>query len=765
MSKQPINEQLSAHLFKGLFGFEKENIRIDHDGKLALSPHPDSFGDKSNHPYITTDFSESQLEMITPPLPSIDEAMGFLETLQDLVSLEIEKSGELLWPQSSPPILPANEEEIPIANYNIENKAQGEYRLELAKTYGRKRQMFSGIHFNVSFDERVIKLLHDNLPEDAKETYPEFRERLYMKTVRNFLRYRWFIISLLSASPVVHKTYHQNCVNSLPQFTEDSYHFLYASSMRNSVCGYKNNKEFPLDYDNLDDYNDSLKKVVDEKIINDIRENYSAIRIKTVDDDISHLEVRTLDLNPYHKAGVDSLHAQIIHIFLIYCLLKDEEGTFCADTQARADLNHEIAAHSALLPQVKLYADGKKVCLQKSTVNLFNEIKEVLGNILPEKYAPAMAELEILVNNGDKRPAKQLLVDIERNGFIDWHLKQATYFIGKSYQERFIFHGLRDMELSTQLLMRRATFRGISAEIMDKSENFICLKKAGKTEYVMQATRTSLDNYVSVLLMENKVMTKKVLDANNVNTPPGKQYYDIKEGIEDFIYYKDKAIVIKPKSTNFGIGISIIKDNSKPEVFTRALEIAFAHDNTVLVETFMTGKEYRFFVINGKTVGILHRVPANVKGDGRTTIADLVREKNTSPLRGKGYITPLEKIALGEAEEMFLSAQGLDFQTIPAKDEIIYLRENSNISTGGDSIDFTEQIHESYKEIATKAAEALEVNITGLDMMIEDINTPATENNYSIIEMNFNPALHIHCHPFVGKNRHIDDKILDALGF
>ncbi|MGL1931658.1 MAG: bifunctional glutamate--cysteine ligase GshA/glutathione synthetase GshB [Desulfotalea sp.] len=763
MPKHNFNEELASHLFKGLFGFEKENIRIDHDGKLALSPHPASFGDKSTHPYITTDFSESQLEMISPPLPSIKESLGFLETLQDLVSLEVEQTGELLWPQSSPPILPANENDIPIADYGTANKSQSEYRLELAKTYGRKRQMFSGIHFNVSFDERVIKLLHKS--SNTNQEFPQFREKLYMKTVRNFLRYRWFIISLLSASPVIHKSYQQHCVDSLPQFTDDSHHFIHASSMRNSVCGYKNNKEFPLNYNSLSEYFASLDKVVDEKIINDVRENYSAIRIKTLDDDISHIEVRTLDLNPYHKAGVDKLHAEIIHIFLIFCLLKDEEGSFCADTQARADLNHEIAAHSALRPNVQINIDNKKVCLQKSILNLFKEIQNDLGAILPETYQEAMAELSEIVTNLDKRPAQQLLTDIERKGFIDWHIKQATYFLGKSYQERFIFHGLRDMELSTQLLLRRATFRGISSQIMDKSENFICLQKDGKTEYIMQATRTSIDNYASVLLMENKVMTKKVLDANDINTPPGRQYYDIKEGIEDFIYYKNQAIVIKPKSTNFGIGISIIKENSDLQIYKRALEIGFENDNTVLVETFMTGKEYRFFVINEQVQGILHRVPANIKGDGIRSIGDLVKEKNTSPLRGKGYITPLEEIALGEAEEMFLAAQGLNFTSVPQRDEIIYIRENSNISTGGDSIDYTEQIHPSYKEIASKAAQALDVNITGLDMMIEDITAEATKTNYSIIEMNFNPALHIHCHPFIGKNRHIDDKVLDALGF
>jgi glutamate--cysteine ligase len=139
--------------------------------------------------------------------------------------------------------------------------------------------------------------------------------------------------------------------------------------------------------------------------------------------------------------------------------------------------------------------------------------------------------------------------------------------------------------------------------------------------------------------------------------------------------------------------------------------------------------------------------------------------KNQDPLRGKGYRTPLEKIQLGEAEAIFLKTQKKNFDTILAPGEIVFLRENSNISTGGDSIDFTDDIHDSYKQIAIKAAIALNVKITGLDMIIKDHTQAATQNNYAIIELNFNPAIHIHCHPFKGKNRKLNEKLMDALGY
>jgi len=169
--------------------------------------------------------------------------------------------------------------------------------------------------------------------------------------------------------------------------------------------------------------------------------------------------------------------------------------------------------------------------------------------------------------------------------------------------------------------------------------------------------------------------------------------------------------------------------------------------------------------MNDEVVGILHRVPANVTGNGIQSVRDLVVEKNKDPLRGKGYHTPLEKIQLGEAESIFLKAQEKDFDYVPKENEEVFLRENSNISTGGDSIDFTDDIPDSYKEIAVQAAKALGVKITGLDMIIPEYTKEATNENYAIIELNFNPAIHIHCHPYKGKNRKLNEKLLDILGF
>ncbi|MBM6860133.1 ATP-grasp domain-containing protein, partial [Clostridium saudiense] len=263
------------------------------------------------------------------------------------------------------------------------------------------------------------------------------------------------------------------------------------------------------------------------------------------------------------------------------------------------------------------------------------------------------------------------------------------------------------------------------------------------------------------LIMENKVVTKKVLEDNNIKVPKGEEYSSLEEAIGKSSKFVGKPIVIKPKSTNFGIGVSIFTEGASKDDMLKAFEIAFENDKTVLIEEFIKGKEYRFLVVGDQVLGILHRVPANVVGDGISTISELVNLKNEDPLRGKGYKTPLENIILDKNAELFLKQRGIDFNYIPRVDEIVYLRENSNISTGGDSIDYTDDIPQRFKDIAVKATKAVEAKICGVDMMIEDYKDK--DSSYAIIELNFNPAIHIHSYPYKGKERNIAVEILKLL--
>lgn len=756
-------ESIRASIINGKFGIEKENVRVDGEGKMADTPHPGILGDKFRHPYITTDFSESQVEMITPPLHSIAEVHGFLETLNDVISENLHD--ELLWPQSLPPLLP-DEDQIPIARFGEEGAHKEKYREELANRYGKERQMLSGIHFNFSLSGRLERKLRKATKWEGD--LESFREAAYLKMVRNFMRYRWFLVCLFGESPEADPSLK---LKSLKTGEKMKMGCRKAVSIRTSSAGYRNAEEYFVDFNSLKEYKESMKSLLDSgKLIVD-EELYLPIRLKFIpeSDVLSHVEVRILDLDPFEKSGVSKNRLYFMHLFMLYCLFKSEENRYNPEEQKIAAKNHDWVACSGMKEDLLLKNfEGEATKIDVMLTSLLSDIKEFIhtsGIGDNEAYMAAFHEVGEMVQNPELRSSFKVKQKIEEEGFINFHLNLAKKYKEESEMSGFRFHGFEDLELSSQLLMKAALRRGVEFRILDRSENFISLHRGDKTEYVMQATRTSLDNYSSVLMMENKLVTKKILEKADIRVPGGLDYRDAKQARSDFDLFEGKGIVIKPKSTNFGLGITILKENNDQEVYKRAVDIAFEHDNSILIEEFVAGKEYRFFVIDEKVTGILHRVPANVKGDGVSTIKDLVSEKNKDSLRGRGYRTPLEKIRLEEAEEMFLKDQDLNFDSVPEKDQIVFLRENSNISTGGDSLDFTDDIHPSYKEIASKSAKALGVRITGLDMMIEDLSKPATKDNYAIIEMNFNPAIHIHCYPYLGKNRRLNEKILDALGF
>ena len=325
--------------------------------------------------------------------------------------------------------------------------------------------------------------------------------------------------------------------------------------------------------------------------------------------------------------------------------------------------------------------------------------------------------------------------------------------------------GYNDMELSTQIVIKEALERGLEVTIMDREENFIKISDGKKVEYIKQATKSSLDSYVTALIMENKVVSKTILKENGIRVPLGENFNSASLAKESYDKFRDKDIVIKPKSTNFGIGITILKKPLIKDDFERAVDFSFKYDTTTIIEEFVEGREFRFLVMDDEVMGILHRVAANVCGDGKLTIEELVEEKNRDSLRGENYNRPLQKIVFGEAEIEVLKEQGLDKSDILKMDETIYLRNNSNISNGGDSIDFTDDILDEYKEIAIKSSRAVNARICGVDMLIGDITKEAKDENYAIIEVNFNPALHIHRYPYKGESRYVEKKLLDILGF
>ena len=752
----------SKEILSGNFGIERETLRLDQNGYLAKSDHPEEFGDKAHNPYITTDFSESQIEVITPALQDVKEAYDFTRALYDIVAMEI--GDEYLWPESMPCIIP-DDKDIPVAKFADHSKESQEYREKLLLKYGGKKQLISGIHYNFSFDESIIEKLYED--SEKKLSYKEFKNSIYLKVARNYLRYRWLIVYLFGASPVVHESFIDGCKCPLKEINNNEYSSVGAISHRNGKCGYKNKVDLFPSYNSVNEYLESIDGYIKDELIENHKELYSQVRLKPSDtknfkesllnDGIKYLEYRTIDINPFEKGGISLDDLRFLQVFNIY-LLSKEESEF-ENWQEEALENQQLIAVNGI-DNIELKQDGKCINRIDFGLEILNEVMSI-NNELNLGFEDVIKNMIAKVKDSKLTYAYKITEKIKEEGYINTFLNLAKSYKESAYKNRFKLEGYEDLELSTQILMKESIKRGITVNVVDRSENFISLKKGEKIEYVKQATKTSKDTYVSVLIMENKTVTKKVLAEKGVKVPRGEEFNTIEDAKIKAHNYINKAIVIKPKSTNFGIGINIFPEGANLEDIIHAFEIAFKNDNTVLIEEFIKGKEYRFLVINDEVVGILHRVPANVIGDGEKSITELVEVKNQDPLRGKGYVTPLEKIRLEENAELFLKQQGKNFDYIPKKDEIIYLRENSNISTGGDSVDYTDDIPQKFKDIAVNAAKAAGAKICGVDMMLEDYSDENT--NYAIIELNFNPAIHIHSYPYKGKERKIATHVLKLL--
>ncbi|MFK4947845.1 bifunctional glutamate--cysteine ligase GshA/glutathione synthetase GshB [Lactococcus garvieae] len=735
--------QVRPYLFQARFGLEREGHRVDSVGHLSGLNHPSALGSRNFHPYLQTDFSETQLEAITPVFEESKHALQFMEALHDVMIRSLEQ-GELLWSQSMPPALPENESDIRLAN--LEKKEDVLYREGLAEKYGKRKQMVSGIHYNFEFGKDLLQAMWK---QQQMVDFQTFKSEIYMKLSRQYLRYMWLITYCLGGSPRANAGFF---IDKSEKPKEP------VRSIRNSKFGYRNTSDIFVSYRNLEQYYEDLHTYVKTGALSEMKEFYSAVRLRggkraeeLLDVGVQYVEFRNFDLNPFVRVGMDEDTARFIHLFALYLIYKEEEGAPEAAQRLGYEINDAVALENSL-EKTAYFNEGKLFFAQmrtfaqnldfsKDDLTLIDKFAQMLEK--PETTMAGKMELAYRQN-------KTFALDLSRQ------------YRQQSYKRPFQLAGFTHLELSTQNLLFDAIQKGLKVEVLDAHDQMVALSYKSHREIIEKGNMTSQDSMVAYAVMENKVVTKKLLNRVHLNTPQGQQFSDLETAQAAFPLFETTSIVVKPKSTNYGLGISIFKQPATQEQFYKALEIAFQEDKEVLVERFVSGTEYRFFVLDGKTRAVLRRDAAHVIGDGVSTISQLVAQKNESPLRGQDHRFPLEKIQITATEKLMLDVQGYTEQSIPEKDVKINLRENSNVSTGGDSIDVTDEMPEIYKNIAEKAAEALQVKITGVDILIENLNDSSGEK-YSIIEANFNPAMLFHLYPLKGKGRRVTMDVLQFL--
>ena len=733
----------TSPILQANFGIERESLRVDRQGKLAHTPHPSCLGARSFHPYIQTDFCEFQMELITPVAKSTTEARRFLGAITDVAGRSISKD-ELLWPLSMPPRIKA--QEIQVAQ--LENEFERYYRNYLAEKYGTKLQAISGIHYNMELGKDLVEALFQ---ESDQIDIIAFKNALYLKLAQNYLRYRWVTTYLFGAAPVAEQGFFDQ---EVPEPVR---------SFRNSDHGYVNKEEIQVSFASLEDYVSAIENYIEQGDLIAEKEFYSAVRFRGqkvnrsfLDKGITYLEFRNFDLNPFERIGISQTTMDTVHLLLLAFLWMDApENVDQALAQAHA-LNEKIALSHPLEPLPS----------EAETQNITTALDQLVQHFgLGDYHQGLVKQVKDAFADSSQTLAAQLLPHIKDKSLSDFALDKALAYHDYDWTAHYALKGYEEMELSTQMLLFDAIQKGLHFEILDEQDQFLKLWHKDHVEYVKNGNMTSKDNYVVPLAMANKTVTKKILADAGFPVPASDEFTSLEQGLAYYPLIKGKQIVVKPKSTNFGLGISIFQEPASLDNYKKALEIAFAEDTAVLVEEFITGTEYRFFILDGRCEAVLLRVAANVVGDGKHTIRELVAQKNANPLRGRDHRSPLEIIELGEIEQLMLNQQGYAPDDILPEGKKVNLRRNSNISTGGDSIDVTETIDSSYQELAAAMATSMGAWACGVDLIIPDKTQPASKEkpHFTCIELNFNPAMYIHTYCAEGPGQAITPKILDKL--
>lgn len=282
----------------------------------------------------------------------------------------------------------------------------------------------------------------------------------------------------------------------------------------------------------------------------------------------------------------------------------------------------------------------------------------------------------------------------------------------------------------------------------------------GVNQMRFQATITCKTSNIAVDIACNKEETKRMLDLASIPVASGGICVD-EEDLEQVIKKIGFPIVIKPLDGNHGKGASI---NVKTMEDAKAgLEYAKKYSRRVIVEKFITGFDFRVLIIDNKLVAAAKREPAHVKGDGKQTIQQLIDETNRDPRRGYGHENVLTQIDVDRDTLDLLEKLNYTLETVPRKDEVVYLKSTANLSTGGTSIDVTDLMHPENIFLCERISRVIGLDICGIDIMAENLTQPLKETGGCILEVNAAPGFRMHLAPSEGLPRNVAAPVIDML--
>ena len=390
-------------------GLEKESLRVDPTGHIALTPHPAGLGSALTHPSITTDFSEALMEFITPVFQKPEDTLANLGDIHAFIYSQLPRE-ELLWTSSMPCII-GKDEDIPLAQYGSSNSGRLKtlYRKGLGFRYGRTMQTIAGIHFNFSMPDAFWPLYHTML--GSTQELAEFKTDQYFGLIRNFRRYSWLLVYLFGASPALCRSFVKDKPNhGLESYDDSTLYLPYGTSLRMGDLGYTSKAQAGLyiSYNSLNQYADGLTKAIktpyppyanfatadgspaqiNSNVLQIENEFYSTIRPKRNTppgkrpvhmlraEGVEYVEVRCIDLNPFMAVGIDAETMHFLSAFLVYCLLRTSPPSE-RDEYHEIDANFKAVVKQGRDPALQLTRKRKG-----TTISLKDWADKILGDVL-----------------------------------------------------------------------------------------------------------------------------------------------------------------------------------------------------------------------------------------------------------------------------------------------------------------------------------------------------------------------------------------------
>ena len=437
MSK--LHERLAAYPADALGGIrrgiEKEGLRVLPTGGLALTPHPLALGSALTHPLVTTDYSESQLELITGAHKGVQQCLDELTEVHQFVHHTLKDSGELLWSSSMPCGLPTDET-IPIGRYGGSNigRAKSVYRMGLGHRYGRRMQTISGIHYNWSL--------------------PGVDSEQYFSLIRNFRRHAFVLLYLFGASPALCPCFVEGREHRLQPMEGGSALYLpHATSLRMGRLGYQSDAQATLavSYNGLTGYANSLHEALTKpyaayetvgvrnpgggynqlgtSLLQIENEFYGTIRPKRTvrtgerplhalrERGVEYVEVRLMDLDPFVPVGITAPTMRLLDVFLLHCLLSDSPPDTPAEI-AELKQNQHLTAERGREPGLQLSRNGQSVPLTEWGAEVLAACEPLAAALDAahgtDDYSTALRDARALMAAPERTPSARVLDSIVR---------------------------------------------------------------------------------------------------------------------------------------------------------------------------------------------------------------------------------------------------------------------------------------------------------------------------------------------------------------